>query len=246
MNILDEIVAYKHTEVADHSDPHGVSYCVRDFDNLFRRRPFLIAELKACSPSEGQIAGEDYMPLVQANAYIKGGADMISVLTDEAFFGGAFDIIQGVRALGDIPILCKDFIIDIKQIHLARSMGADFVLLIVKILSDEWLRSFKEEIERWGMRALIEVQNDAELDRALAVGAQYLLVNNRDLTSFRVDMETTTRLLARVPATIKVITASGIRAPEEVKQLPGRVDGALIGTALMRSEDPEKFLRACR
>lgn len=245
MSILDEIVAHKREEIKDLADVAEPVCCTRDFAGMFREKPCLIAELKAASPSEGVIA-ENFAPEEQAAHYVDGGADAISVLTDEKYFGGGFDVLRRVRARTDLPLLCKEFVIDEKQIRVARDCGADLVLLIVKILTDEELLRLKNAIEDLGMAALVEIQNEEELERALQVSPDLLLINNRNLTSFDVDMKTTENLLAGIPAHVKAIAASGIKAPADLENFSPRVDGFLIGTTLMRSGDPAAFLRDCR
>lgn len=245
MSILDQIVKNKREEVKSLGDIPTPDFCPTDFKGIFEVKPFLIAEVKAKSPSEGAIV-DDFDPMAQASKYICGAANAISVLTDEMYFGGSFEILKNIRNLTFLPLLCKEFIVDPKQVRMARHCGADLVLLIVKILSEEDLKTLKEEIEKWGMKALIEVQNEEELNRALRVEPELLLINNRNLTSFEVDMKTTSRLLADIPLHIKVIAASGIKDPSETRTFPPRVDGFLIGTSLMRSENPAEFLRQCR
>ncbi len=245
MSILDEIVAYKREEIKALADVQNPPHCTGDFAQLFQNAPCLIAELKAASPSEGVIA-ENFEPEAQAAKYVAGGANAISVLTDKKYFGGSFEVLRNTRALTDLPLLCKEFIIDEKQIRVARDCGADLVLLIVKILRDEELLRLKNAVEDLGMAALIEIQNEEELERALKTSPDLLLINNRNLTSFDVDMGTTKNLLAGIPDHVKAIAASGIKAPSDLENFSPRVDGFLIGTTLMRSEDPAAFLRNCR
>lgn len=245
MSILDEIVANKIEEMKTLKDIAMPPRCEQNFAQLFSPAPCLIAEVKAASPSEGAIA-VDFRPLEIARQYIAGGCNAMSVLTDQKYFGGSFDVLKSIRAITDKPLLCKEFIIEEKQIRVARACGADLVLLIVKILSNKRLHELKEAIEALGMKALIEVQNDEELEIALQLDPELLLINNRNLSSFEVDMQTTENLLASIPAYVKVIAASGIQQPDEIKNFPARVDGFLIGTALMRSDNPTEFLQSCR
>lgn len=245
MTILDEIVANKIEEIKTLTDIAMPPRCEQDFAQLFQPAPCLIAEVKAASPSEGVIA-ENFDPVGMAEKYIAGGCNAISVLTDQKYFGGSFDVLKAIRAMTNKPLLCKEFIIEEKQVRVARAMGADLVLLIVKILTKKRLQELKDTIEALGMKALIEVQNEEELDIALSVDPELLLINNRNLSSFEVDMNTTANLLAGIPEYVKVIAASGIAQPDEVKNFPARVDGFLIGTALMRSSNPSGFLQSCR
>lgn len=241
MSILNDIVAHKRTEISGLADIDTPQKCTTDIQKIFSEKPCLIAELKAASPSEGVIA-ENFDPTQQTTHYTNGGANAISVLTDEKYFGGGFQVLKNTRAQTDIPLLCKEFIITEKQVRYARACGADMVLLIVKILSDAELLSLKNAIEKWGMTALIEIQNDDELERALRVSPDILLINNRNLTSFDVDMGTTEALLSAIPDSVRVIAASGIKTPQDLKNFSPRVDGFLIGTALMRADNPTQFL----
>lgn len=244
MSILDEIVAHKAEEIKHLPKGLKLKKCCTKRVEIFADKPALIAEVKAKSPSEGVIA-KTFDPVSQAQAYVAGGSAAISVLTDEKYFGGSFDILKKIRAMTDTPLLCKEFVIDSVQVEMARACGADMVLLIVKILDDATLLSLKSYIEDLGMLAVIEVQNQQELDRALKINPEILLINNRNLTSFDVDMDTTARLLENIPQEVTVIAASGIQYPSEIKDFSTRVDGFLIGTSLMRSKDPEAFLKAC-
>jgi indole-3-glycerol phosphate synthase len=243
-SILDRIVARKYLEIEAMPEMQIVSPCAQDFDRIFTPGPGLIAEIKAASPSEGNIV-DSFDPVSIAQDYISGGATALSILTDSEFFKGSYDILNTVRALTDKPLLCKDFILSDRQIRFARHHGADMVLLIVKILDPDSLRSLKKTIDDLGMRAVIEIQNEDELQAALLVDPEILLINNRNLTSFSVDLETTNSLLTRIPDSIRVVAASGIRKPEDLENFGPRVDGFLIGTALMRSDDKADFLRRC-
>ncbi|HCM84052.1 MAG TPA: indole-3-glycerol phosphate synthase TrpC [Alphaproteobacteria bacterium] len=245
MTILDEIVANKIEEIKTLKDVAAPLRCEQDFTQLFAPAPCLIAEVKAASPSEGVIA-KDFNPVSVAQKYIAGGCNAMSVLTDHKYFGGSFEILKSIRAITDKPLLCKEFVIEEKQVRVARACGADLVLLIVKILTKKRLQELKDAIEALGMKALIEVQNEEELEIALAVDPELLLINNRNLSSFEVDMKTTENLLAGIPAYVKVIAASGIQQPDEIRNFPARVDGFLIGTALMRAANPTEFLQSCR
>jgi len=245
MSILDEIVAHKREEIGALEDVLQPPPCLRDFAQMFDAGTCLIAELKAASPSEGTIA-EEFDPEKQTRHYMTGGANAVSVLTDKKYFGGGFGVLRNARSQTALPLLCKEFIIDKKQVRVARDCGADLVLLIVKILEDDELAALKQEIEKYGMKAVIEIQNAEELERALKTAPEILLINNRNLTSFDVDLQTTENLLDGIPDGVKVIAASGIKTPEDLKAFPPRVDGFLIGTALMRATDPEKFLQNCR
>ena len=245
MSILDKIVDHKYRQIATWAEPGDVPACTQDFTPFWTTRPALIAEIKARSPSEGIIAAP-FDPAAQTGAYASGGADAISVLTDEEFFGGRFEILKQVRALTALPLLCKDFILDPVQIRTARACGADMILLIVKILDPDRLAALKHLTEDLGMKAVIEVQTASELEVAISVKPEILLINNRDLTSFDVAMNTAPDLAAQAPENCMCIAASGIQNPQDTRKRPSRIDGYLIGTALMRSPDPAEFLRQCR
>lgn len=243
MSILDDIVAHKRVEVENLPTHAHVTPCTRHV--AFAQKPFIIAEVKAASPSEGDIV-TDSDPAAIARDYVAGGADAISVLTDTRFFKGGFDVLQSIRAAVDAPLLCKDFIIDERQVRHARTCGADMCLLIVKILPPERLSMLKRAIEDLSMQAVIEVQTADELETALAVDPKILLINNRNLSDFSVDAGTTAALLPDIPHDVRVITASGITDPAQVRTQPSRVDGVLVGTALMRAADKITFLKGCR
>lgn len=245
MNILDQIVAQKMQEIAELKMTATPEQCKQDFKTLFKEKPFLIAEIKAASPSEGIIA-ENFDPIAVAKDYIAGGANALSILTDQKFFGGSYEILQRVRQMTSIPLLCKEFIIDKMQIDYARVNGADLCLLIVKILKLEKLKELKTHIENLGMKAVIEVQTQEELDIALATNPEIILINNRNLSDFKINRDTVQNLINNIPDAIKVIAASGIQTPEELKIFPNRIDGFLIGTALMRAKDKIAFLKQCR
>lgn len=242
--ILDRIVAQKRREIEAMPEIADLAPCTQDFTRIFTPRPGLIAEIKAASPSEGDIVSA-LDPVAVARDYIDGGATAMSILTDREFFKGGFDILRTVRALTDKPLLCKDFILSERQVRFARHHGADMVLLIVKILTPGELRALKRQIDALGMRAIIEVQTEGELRTALAVDPEILLINNRNLASFAVDLETTNALLDAVPANVRVIAASGVKTPGDLRSFSPRVDAFLIGTALMRANDKIDFLQRC-
>lgn len=204
----------------------------------------LLAEVKRRSPSAGEIRpGAD--PVEVATAYRDGGAAALSVLTDRDFFGGELGFLKRVRASVDLPLLRKDFLIDPAQVWEARAAGADAVLLIVRILSDELLRALLELAAGLRMDALVEVHDAAELDRALGAGAVLVGVNNRDLQTFRTDLELSVELAARVPTGVTLVAESGIRTAEDVRRLGAAgVDAILVGESLMRQDSLEDAARA--
>src|SRR6266487_6512519 len=212
-NILDTIVAQKRLEVAllpsrliaagDLRDAMLGRDERRDFLAALRRAPAgevaLIAEVKTASPSAGVLCA-DFDPVRSAREYEAAGASCLSVLTDEKFFQGSLDHLRQIRAAVKLPLLRKDFIIDERQILEAIEWGADAILLIVAILSDVQLERFHSVAREAGLAALVEVHDEAELKRALAIGAQLIGVNNRDLKTFKVDLATTERLAQKLLA----------------------------------------------
>lgn len=204
----------------------------------------LIAEFKRRSPSAGQIAAEAVDVATQVSAYERGGAAALSVLTDEAHFGGSLADLRAARAACGMPILRKDFIVDPYQLYEAAVNGADAVLLIVAALSDEELRSLHEEARAIDLDCLVEVHDAEELERALEAGADVIGINNRNLDDMSVDVATTYELMPDVPAGKTVVAESGISSREELEELDRvGVDAVLIGSALMQVPDPEAKVR---
>ncbi len=200
----------------------------------------LIAELKRASPSAGLIAA-NFDPVAIATRYEAAGADAISVLTDEPFFQGHLDHLVSVREAVNLPILRKDFVLDEVQIYEAAAVGADAILLIVAALTQDELVHLLDVATICQLDALVEVHTLAELDRALDTDARIIGINNRDLTTFRVDLATTETLSEQVPPGILLVSESGIRTAEDSRRL--RACGAeaiLVGEALMRSGDVAK------
>src|ERR1700738_4286354 len=194
----------------------------RDLRQALRRRGVaLIAECKERSPSGGLLQ-RPYDPVRLAQRYATNGAAAISVLTEPEFFGGTLDHLQAVRAAVDVPVLCKDFIIDPIQLLAARAVGADAVLLIVGVLDDGALRDLQALATRLSMQAVVEVHSEEEVDRALRAEASIIGINNRDLTTMKTDRETTIRLRPLIPAGRVVISESGIAGRAEVAE-PRRV-----------------------
>ena len=253
MNILDAIVAQKRIEAARlPARPVTVSALkdalekrggARDFPAalLHPRRggTALIAEIKKASPSAGVLC-PDFDPPRLARAYQDAGADCLSVLTDQKFFQGSLDDLRRVRAAVKLPLLRKDFIIDARQILEAVEAGADAILLIARILTESQLRHFHSLARDAGLAALVEVHDEAEMDRALSLGAPLIGVNNRNLDTLAVDLALTARLSARIPAGSRegllLVAESGIKSRADVQHL--RRAGAaaiLVGESLMRS-----------
>ena len=198
----------------------------------------LIAEIKKASPSKGLIR-PDFRPVEIAGQYEAGGAAAISVLTDEPFFQGSLDILREVRRATALPLLRKDFIVDRYQLLEAREAGAAAALLIVAALDDASLAALLAETRRLGLDALVEVHNEAELERALATDADIIGVNNRNLATFEVDLGTSIRLRERIPPERVMVSESGIFTREDVARLrEAGVDAVLVGESLMRRPDP--------
>ncbi|QJA05868.1 indole-3-glycerol phosphate synthase TrpC [Thermosulfurimonas marina] len=211
---------------------------------LERARPAIIAEIKRASPSKGLLAPE-FDPLRLARAYQRGGAAALSVITDEPFFQGSLEYLAAVRAEVDLPLLRKDFILDPVQIEEARAFGADAVLLIVSALTVEDLRELLAYARRLSLSALVEVHDEEELETALWAGAQVIGINNRNLRTFEVSVETTLRLLPRIPPGRVVVSESGLSHPETLEPLArAGVAAFLIGEALVTAPDPEARLKA--
>ncbi|HZD04259.1 MAG TPA: indole-3-glycerol phosphate synthase TrpC [Longimicrobiales bacterium] len=198
----------------------------------------LIAEVKRRSPGAGPIR-PDLDPPGLAAAYARAGAAAVSVLTDGPWFGGSLDDLGAVRKAVEVPLLRKDFTLVPDQVAEARAAGADAVLLIVRILSDERLGELAGAARELGLAALVEVHDGEELSRALDAGAAIVGVNNRDLTTFSTDLGTTLGLLEDLPDEVVVVSESGIRAPADVERLGAAgVDAVLVGESLLRSPDP--------
>jgi indole-3-glycerol phosphate synthase len=212
----------------------------RDFRGAIAGRPevALIAECKRRSPGAGTLRpGLDTASV--ARSYQTAGAAALSVLTDSAYFGGTTDDLEAARAATSIPLLRKDFTLDPLQVVEARAVGADAVLLIVRILDDGRLRSLREEAEALGLAALVEAHDALEVRRALDSGARIVGINNRDLATFTTRLDTTLELLAEVPDDVVVVSESGIRERGDVQRLGAAgVHAVLVGEALLRSPDP--------
>ena len=257
-HILEEIVWQKKQEVAKMrqempliaiQDQLTAAPPVRDFLLALQQspnQPSLIAEVKKASPSRGVIRS-DFDPIAIAQAYVRGGASCLSVLTDEKFFSGSFNNLRTIRQHVALPLLCKEFIIDLYQIYLARTVGADAVLLIAAILSDEELQDFVRVIHDLGMKALVEVHTLAELDRVLKLDDIRLVgINNRNLQDFTVDLGITQELLAQRQAQLRsfgitVVSESGLFTKDDLSlvALVG-VRAVLVGESLIKQPDIEQ------
>ena len=200
--------------------------------------PAVIAEVKKASPSQGVIRA-DFDPAAIATSYAAAGAACLSVLTDADFFHGSEAYLREARDACALPVLRKDFIVDAYQVFEARANGADCILLIAACLSDAQMAEFEAIARSLDMDVLVEVHDGAELDRALALKTPLLGINNRDLRTFEVSLDTTIGLLGRIPADRLVVTESGILAPADVARMRAAGVGAfLVGEAFMRAADP--------
>lgn len=198
----------------------------------------VIAEIKKASPSKG-ILREVFEPAEIAVSYERGGAACLSVLTDRDFFQGSEDYLRQARRACSLPVIRKDFIFDPYQVYEARAIGADCILLIAACLDDSRLMGLNALAHELGMDVLVEVHNAAELDRALTVPGRLIGINNRNLRTFQVSLETTLGLLGSIPEDRLLVTESGIHSPEDVQRMRAAgVDAFLVGEAFMRAEDP--------
>ncbi len=251
-DILDRIVAVKRDEVAAARRRRDLPSLrreaeqaggLRDFVGSLQRRvaaghAAVIAEIKKASPSKG-VLREHFVPAEIAASYERHGAAALSVLTDERFFQGSADYLRAARAACALPVLRKDFIVDEYQVHEARAMGADCILLIAACLDDALMVDLEQCARALGMAVLVEVHDGAELDRTLRLATPLVGVNNRNLRSFEVSLATTLDLLPRLPADRLLVTESGILARGDVERMRGAgVNAFLVGEAFMRAPDP--------
>lgn len=251
-DILARIVTSKRLEVAALAGRRGELERLaegrmadrRDFAGaLAAAPPAIIAEVKQASPSAGVLAG-DFDPAAVAARYEEGGAAALSVLTDGPFFKGNLSDLEAARERARLPVLRKDFTIDPVSVVEAAAHGADAILLIAAILSEREMRDLRELASGFGMAALVEVHCEAELEPALASGADIIGVNNRNLHTFEVRLDTSFRLAERIPAGVIRVSESGIRSRSEVRQLrDAGYQAFLVGEHLMRSPDPAAALR---
>lgn len=257
-DILKRIVAVKHEEVAaararlplaavrEQAEADRVT---RGFERALRAKiaaghSGVIAEIKKASPSKGVIRA-DFRPAEIAQSYERHGAACLSVLTDEQFFQGAADYLRQARAAVALPVLRKDFMVDEYQVFEARVMGADCILLIAACLDDAQMADLEAVAQSLGLDVLVEVHDGAELARALRLKTPLVGINNRNLRSFEVTLDTTLGLLKDVPADRLLVTESGILAPADVQTLrAAQVHAFLVGEAFMRAPDPGQALSA--
>lgn len=251
-DILERIVAVKREEIAAAKKRRGeaalradaeVRRDVRGFVAALRAtiaagRAGVIAEVKKASPSKG-VLRENFVPAEIAASYERGGAACLSVLTDERFFQGCTAYLEQARAACALPVLRKDFMVDAYQVFEARAMGADCILLIAACLEGARMADLEAQAHALGMDVLVEVHDGAELDRALRLATPLVGINNRNLRSFEVSLDTTLDLLPRVPADRLLVTESGILARTDVRRMrDAGVNAFLVGEAFMRAADP--------
>ncbi len=253
MSTLEALVAAAREDVerrrqavpiAELHDQIGTAGGARPFNEaLVRPGLSLIAEFKRRSPSAGEIGGAAGVAEI-VRAYERGGAAALSILTDEQNFGGTLDDLRAARAASGLPILRKDFVVDPYQLAEAAVNGADAVLLIVAALDDDDLSLLHEEARTLDLDCLVEVHDEPELERALAIGADVLGINNRNLKDLTVDVRRTQELITDVPAGKTVVSESGYSSAEQLDELEEiGVDAVLVGEALMRAPDPEAGVR---
>ena len=251
-DILNKIIATKREEIAtalalkplaEFEAEAAAQPAPRDFVGAIRNKiasgkAAVIAEIKKASPSKGVIRA-DFQPAEIARNYEKHGAACLSVLTDRHYFQGAPEYLRAARAACTLPVLRKDFMVDRYQVAEARAMGADCILLIAAALSLDAMQALEAQAHAYGMAVLVEVHNGEELDAALQRKTPLLGINNRNLRSFELTLDTTLGLLHRIPADRIVVTESGILRPEDVALMrANRVQTFLVGEAFMRAPEP--------
>jgi len=257
-DILDKIVAVKYQEVAAARKRLSLEtvradaesrVLTRDFVGALKAKiaagkPAVIAEIKKASPSKG-VLREDFIPADIAQSYAEYGAACLSVLTDVQFFQGQVDYLKQARASCQLPVLRKDFMVDPYQIYESRSMGADCVLLIAACLDDAQMKDLEAIARSLDMAVLVEVHDGAELERALKLKTPLIGINNRNLKTFEVSLDTTLVLKANVPADRLLVTESGILSRDDVLRMGAAgINAFLVGEAFMRAPDPGEALAA--
>jgi len=255
-DILDKIIAVKRDEISLARRQRDLASVRRDAEQLGGQRDFVgavrqkiaagragvIAEVKKASPSKG-VLRERFVPAAIAESYETHGAATLSVLTDAKFFQGSAAYLREARANCGLPVLRKDFMVDAYQVFEAREMGADCILLIAAAIDDALMADLEAQARALGMAVLVEVHDGAELDRALLLKTPLVGINNRNLRTFEVTLQTTLDLLPRVPADRLLVTESGIVARGDVDRMrDANVHAFLVGEAFMRAPDPGKAL----
>lgn len=257
-DILNQIVAVKREEVAAAKNRKSLAVVredaesrvlTRDFVGALRARiaagkPAVIAEVKKASPSKGVLRA-DFIPADIAQSYAEYGAACLSVLTDQQFFQGCTDYLKQARASCHLPVLRKDFMVDAYQIYESRAMGADAILLITACLDDAQMKEFEQIARSLDMAVLVEVHDATELERALKLKTQLIGVNNRNLKTFEVSLDTTLTLMKDIPADRLLVCESGIHTRDDVLRMGAAgVNAFLVGEAFMRAEEPGEALAA--
>jgi len=260
-NVLDKIIEQKRIRLKEEMEKisteelkqrlkrPGVHCPLNFYDSIKKNnngRIAIIGEIKKASPSKGLIK-EDFDPVLLAKEYMASDVQAVSVLTEKDYFSGSDEHLAKVRQVCTKPVLRKDFIIDIWQIYQSRCLGADAILLIASVLSDEQLNKFQIVAGILGMQCLVEVHNMHDLERALESGAKIIGINNRDLETFQVDIRTTERLINSIPSDRVVVSESGISTSEDLEYLDRLgVDAVLVGESLMRAPSINEKLRELR
>jgi indole-3-glycerol phosphate synthase len=255
-DILDKIVAVKRQEVAAASKRKSLALVradaesrvlTRDFVGALNAKiaagkPAVIAEIKKASPSKG-VLRDDFIPADIAQSYAEHGAACLSVLTDVQFFQGEVDYLKQARASCQLPVLRKDFMVDPYQIYESRAMGADCILLIAACLDDAQMKDLEAIARSLDMAVLVEVHDGGELERALQLKTPLIGINNRNLKTFEVTLDTTLALKAQVPGDRLLVTESGIQTRDDVLRMGAAgVNAFLVGEAFMRAPDPGEAL----
>ena len=251
-DILDKIIAVKREEIASAIKRKPLAVMREDAESRVLARDFagairakvaegkaaVIAEIKKASPSKGVLRA-DFIPADIAQSYAEYGAACLSVLTDKQFFMGEIDYLKQARASCSLPVLRKDFMVDVYQVYESRVMGADCILLIAACLDDKKMRDMEALAMSLDMSVLVEVHDAAELERALQLKTPLIGINNRNLKTFEVSLDTTITLASKVPAGRIVVTESGISTAADVQRMrQAKVNAFLVGEAFMRAEDP--------
>jgi indole-3-glycerol phosphate synthase len=256
-DILNKIIAVKREEVTEAIHRKPLAAMRQDAESRVQTRDFVgalrskiaagqaaaIAEIKKASPSKGVLRA-DFIPADIAQSYAEHGAACLSVLTDKQFFQGSIDYLKQARASCGLPVLRKDFIIDAYQIYESRVMGADCILLIAACLDDAQMKSFEALAFSLDMAVLVEVHDGAELERALKLQTPLIGINNRNLNTFEVSLDTTLGLVGQLPAERLLISESGIATTDDVQRLRrANVNAFLVGEAFMRADEPGEALQ---
>jgi indole-3-glycerol phosphate synthase len=252
--ILDKIIENKRSEVVKAKISKPLELLKSELQDLEKTRDFhqslrpegttkVIAEIKCASPSKG-VLRPDFNPVEISKSYAREGATAISVLTDSRFFKGSLDHLRDIRSSVEIPLLRKDFIVDPYQVYESRFYGADAILLIAAALDSTILKQLLELAHSLDMDAIVEIHNEAELEKAIQAGSKIIGINNRDLKTFNVSIETSLRLCRLIPKGKIVISESGISSIDDVKRLKSAgISVLLIGETFMRAPEPGEALR---